>query len=104
MQGIGSALGVAYCGLYCPTCGTMRVGRCEGCKTGGGFSGCKVRACAMDRGYTTCAQCGEMESCPKLDNLLSRLYAWVFRTRRMENLREIRDHGLEPFVARMESQ
>ncbi len=91
---------VAYCGLYCATCGAVREGRCEGCKAGGGFTGCRVRLCALDRGFTTCAQCQEMESCGKLNNFGSRLYSLISRSRRMDNLREIRDGGVEAFVTR----
>lgn len=91
---------VAYCGLYCTGCGSARRGKCAGCKSGGGFARCQVRLCAVDRGFATCAECGEMESCKKLNNFVSKVYALVFRSRRLDNLREIRRAGLESFVAR----
>lgn len=100
MGSSGPTLDVAYCGLYCAACGASREGRCEGCRAGGGFAGCRVRLCSLERGFTTCAECQEMESCEKLNNFVSRLFATIFRSRRMENLREIRDGGLEAFVAR----
>lgn len=41
-----------------------------------------------------------MESCRKLDTLLSRICDLVFCSHRMDNLREIRSVGLERFAAR----
>ncbi len=89
---------VGFCGLLCAQCGAYRKGRCPGCKAGGGFKGCKVRNCAKERGYDTCASCPESESCRKLDNFVSRLFGWFFGTDRMGNLREIREQGLDGFL------
>jgi len=41
-------------------------GDCPGCLQGGGDPDCKVRACAKQRGYRTCAECNEAETCEKL--------------------------------------
>ena len=89
----------AYCGIHCATCGPARWGDCTGCKSGGGFARCPVRICALSRSYATCAQCTEMESCKKLDTLLSRICDLVFCSHRMDNLREIRRVGSERFAA-----
>jgi len=40
--------------------------RCKGCREGGGPPWCKIRACCCKRGYDSCAQCHEFESCEKL--------------------------------------
>lgn len=40
--------------------------RCSGCREGGGPPWCKIRTCAQKRGYETCAECTEFESCEKL--------------------------------------
>jgi len=40
--------------------------RCGGCRQGGGNPFCKIRKCAQKRGYETCAECAEFESCEKL--------------------------------------
>ena len=40
--------------------------RCKGCREGGGNPWCKIRTCARKRGYESCAQCDEFESCEKL--------------------------------------
>lgn len=41
-------------------------GGCPGCLQGGGDPNCKVRACAKQKGYRTCAECDEAETCEKL--------------------------------------
>ena len=41
-------------------------GECPGCIAGGGDPSCAVRECCRQRGYTTCADCAEMEKCAKL--------------------------------------
>ena len=40
--------------------------RCRGCLEGGGNPFCKIRKCCLKRGYRSCAQCDEFESCEKL--------------------------------------
>ena len=40
--------------------------RCGGCREGGGPPWCKIRTCCRNRGYESCAQCDEFESCEKL--------------------------------------
>ena len=41
-------------------------GYCPGCLQGGGDPNCKVRSCAKVKGYRTCAECNEVESCEPL--------------------------------------
>ncbi len=47
---------------------------CEGCRTEGvkfGFcSMCEIRSCAAGRGFATCGECAELESCPKIAPIL----------------------------------
>ena len=45
--------------------------RCEGCRMDGAKtpfceSLCRIRPCAMARGYDTCGECPEMETCGRL--------------------------------------
>lgn len=90
---------VAYCGLYCAGCGSAKRRECAGLASGSGFSRRTVRLCARDRSFSSCAECREMESCRKLNSFISKLYALVFRSRRLDSLREIQRVGLEGFVA-----
>jgi hypothetical protein len=41
-------------------------GECPGCVAGGGDPTCVIRECCKPRGYATCAECGEMEKCEKI--------------------------------------
>lgn len=41
-------------------------GGCPGCVQGGGDPNCKIRSCVKQKGYRTCAECGEAEACEKL--------------------------------------
>jgi len=42
-------------------------GYCAGCFENGGDPNCKVRLCARQKGYRTCTECGEAQSCQKLE-------------------------------------
>ena len=41
-------------------------GGCPCCLQGGGDPNCKVRSCTKQKGYRTCAECNETETCEKL--------------------------------------
>ena len=41
-------------------------GDCPGCLQDGGDPDCKVRSCAKQKGYRTCAECNEAETCENL--------------------------------------
>ena len=41
-------------------------GGCPGCLQDGGDPDCKVRLCAKQKGYRTCAECDEAEACENL--------------------------------------
>lgn len=92
---------VAYCGLVCSDCGAFKKLKCCGCHSDKPmFRNCPVRKCAMDANFDTCAQCGEFKElrcCRKLNNFVSKLMGFMFRTDRMGNLERIREIGLEKF-------
>jgi Protein of unknown function (DUF3795) len=92
---------VAYCGLVCSDCGAFKKLKCEGCRSDKPmFRNCPVKKCAADKNYVTCAECGEFEDlkrCRKLNNFISKLMGFVFRTDRISNLARIRQVGLEKF-------
>ena len=92
---------IAYCGLACSNCVMYRKGKCAGCHSKRPMNrDCKMKACAMERKYRTCATCSEfkeLEECRKLNNLVSRFFGFIFRTNRIRNLYRIREIGLEEF-------
>ena len=36
---------------------------CRGCLKGGGRTNCEIRACATEKGFSECADCGSIETC-----------------------------------------
>ena len=47
---------------------------CMGCRTDGAKFGycsmCQMRSCATGRGFATCGECAELDSCPKIAPIL----------------------------------
>ncbi|MDW7680142.1 MAG: hypothetical protein SCK70_06230 [bacterium] len=93
---------VAYCGLACSNCGMYLKGKCLGCHSDKPMNrNCKMKACASERQYTTCADCTEfsnLKDCRKLNNLVANFFGFIFRTNRIGNLYRIREVGLEAFI------
>ena len=61
-------------------------------------TGCKVKPCVQEKGYTTCAECadfGDLKACKKLNNFISKIFALIFRSDRIGNLNHIREIGIE---------
>ena len=92
---------VACCGLCCSNCGMYKKEKCQGCHSDRPMNkNCEMKACAMERGYATCAECPDfqdLKECKKLYNIISRFFGFIFRTDRIENLNRIREVGLEKF-------
>lgn len=92
---------LAYCGLVCSECGACKKGKCQGCHSDKPMNrGCKVKPCALEKGYTTCAECVEFENlkdCKKLNNFISKIFGLIFRSDRIGNLERIREIGIEQF-------
>ncbi len=92
---------VANCGLVCTSCGAYKRGRCTGCLGGKPMnSRCSMKACVVEHGYATCAECKDFEylkDCNKLHNFISTIFSFIFRTNRIGNLNRIREIGLDKF-------
>jgi hypothetical protein len=94
---VADAALVAYCGLYCGACGAFRRGRCPGCHENQKAGWCKVRTCCLENGYGSCAECtlvADPHDCKKFNNIISKLFAWIFRSDRYACIRQIREKGL----------
>jgi hypothetical protein len=69
--------------------------RCKrACKGGGANPGCKIRLCCQKKGYVTCAECADFETCGKLEFLKA-----VHGEANLKNLRKLKKYGVERFVA-----
>lgn len=92
---------VAYCGLACTNCGMYLKQKCAGCYSDKPMNrNCKMKACAMEHKYITCADCSDFDNlkdCRKLNNIISKFFGFIFRTNRIGNLYRIREVGLEAF-------
>lgn len=88
---------VAYCGLYCGACGSYRGGRCPGCRKNEKATWCTVRTCGQENRHTTCADCREFQDpnqCKKFNNLISRIFGWVFHSDRAACIVQIHALGV----------
>jgi hypothetical protein len=95
---------VAYCGLYCGACRSYLRERCPGCQKNAKATWCKVRACAADRGYASCADCTDHtnpKECAKFHNFVSRAFGFFFRSDRAACIQCIRERGVESFAVDM---
>jgi len=92
---------LAYCGLVCSQCGMYRKEKCRGCHSDKPmYAKCKIKACAKERNYTSCAECVDFENlkdCKKLNNFISKIFGLIFRSDRIGNLYRIRKIGLDKF-------
>ncbi|MDI6786087.1 MAG: DUF3795 domain-containing protein [bacterium] len=92
---------IAYCGLCCSNCGMYKKRKCRGCHSDKPMNrNCKMKACAMERRYATCAECADFQNlkeCKKLYNIISRFFGFIFHTDRIGNLNRIRNIGLDKF-------
>lgn len=98
---------LACCGLICSQCGAFTRGRCKGCHSPKPMhSRCLVKKCVIEKGYQSCADCSDftdLRNCKKLNNFVSMLFGFIFRSNRIANLLEIRRSGLEKFrISRMQ--
>ena len=89
---------VAYCGLYCGACPRYLRGPCPGCRENEKATWCKVRSCCIEHEISSCGECRDYEDpkeCGKFNNLISRVFGFVFRSDRRACVLQIRDLGLD---------
>jgi len=101
--GVNSEL-VARCGLYCGACRSYLSGKCPGCHENAKASWCKVRTCCTQNNFTSCAECKEFSdpnACKKFNNVISKIFAVVFRSDRAACIEQIKRLGVEGHAAAM---
>ncbi|MBN2305078.1 MAG: DUF3795 domain-containing protein [Anaerolineae bacterium] len=95
---------VAFCGLYCGACPQYKRGKCPGCAENQKAGWCKIRTCCQDNGYATCAACAQfaqVTDCKKFDNVMSRIFGFIFRSDRPANIARIKAVGVEGYADEM---
>ncbi|MBD3240989.1 MAG: hypothetical protein GF331_10425 [Chitinivibrionales bacterium] len=89
---------VAYCGLYCGACGAYRKGRCPGCHENAKATWCKVRTCCIEHEHASCADCAAYPNpndCKLFNNMMAKLFGFVFRSDRRACIAQIRAKGID---------
>lgn len=74
-----SVLEIGCCGAYCKTCPEFKNTRCQGCKVGYEDrkrdiknTKCKIKACCIQKGYYTCADCDRYATCEIIQNFYNK--------------------------------
>ena len=92
---------IAACGLFAelPQFGKEVL---SGCRPNEKASWCKVRACCIEHGWQSCAECTLMppQTCQKFDNFIAKVFQVVFRSDRRGCVERIREVGTA-FAAEM---
>ena len=95
---------IACCGLYCGACGAYRKGRCPGCRENQKAGWCKVRACCLENHWATCAECtkhDDVAQCRWYNNIIARLFGFIFRSNRRACVLRIKEIGRPAFADEM---
>jgi hypothetical protein len=95
---------IAYCGLYCGSCRSYLKGKCPGCEQNAKASWCAVRTCNKEHAYKSCADCKEFSNpmeCKKYNNVISKIFGFVFRSDRGACIAMIKEKGYDGFAAYM---
>jgi len=92
---------IAYCGLYCGSCKSYLKGKCPGCHENNKAGWCKVRACNIEHGYQSCADCKDFTNvmeCKKCNNFMSKIFAMLFKSDRKACIAMIKESGYDEFA------
>ena len=88
---------VACCGLYCGACQAYLKDKCKGCRENLKATWCQIRKCCLDNKYGSCADCKdfkEVNDCKKFNNIVSKIFAFVFKSDRKACIEQIKSLGL----------
>ena len=94
---------LSYCGLYCGNCsgykrGMPLMGKCAGCRAGGGPPECAIRECCKAKGHHTCAACDTFDECSLFDGFIHKVARVIFGSDKRGNLRKIGEIGVDAFI------
>ena len=93
---------IAACGLYCGACRKFLNGKCPGCKDNEKASWCKIRKCCLGKSFHTCAECDkDVKECKIHNNLVGKLFAFLFNSDRAACINYIKQHGEDAFAKKM---
>jgi hypothetical protein len=98
---------IAYCGLYCGNCSSLKKGKCPGCAKNRKATWCKIRICCIEKDISSCAACtdfDEVKECSKYKNVFAKVIEFVSQTDRSLCIEKIRNEGENSFVLFMEKE
>ena len=97
---------IAFCGLYCASCGSYIKGKCPGCKENIKASWCKVRQCNIENKTLSCADCKitELMDCKKYNSFISKTFGFIMNSDRSACIRRIAEIGYSDYAAEMSSK
>lgn len=72
-------------------------GGCPGCRAGGGYPACQIRACARERGVALCGQCADFP-CGHVEALAARYPTLLADNARLQRI------GLEQWLTEQEER
>ncbi len=65
---------------------------------------CKIRTCCIENSYTSCVDCQiieDLKDCKKFNNVISKLFALVFRSDRFACIALINEKGNDEYAKEM---
>lgn len=95
---------IAACGLYCGSCKKYILNKCPGCDANVKATWCKTRTCCKELNIQSCAECNSYKStldCPKMNNLISKLFSLVFKSDRHASIKRIKEVGYQQYAKEM---
>ena len=95
---------IAYCGLYCGSCGAYKKNKCPGCSKNEKATWCAVRTCCISGSTVNCSSCKEFDDlrkCKKLNNFISKIFGLIFNSDRIKTLQRVRELGPSEYAKYM---
>ena len=92
---------ISLCGLYCGSCSAFLKEKCPGCKDNVKATWCKVRTCCLTNNYASCADCkdfSDYRKCKKLNNFISGIFSFIFRSDRNAGITMLKEKGYEEYA------
>ena len=95
---------VAYCGLYCGACKSLKKGKCPGCYGNEKAGWCEIRKCCRENSYATCADCRivPLKECKKYHNFFAKIIGFATQTDRSKCIDRIRTIGVAAYAGEMQ--
>ncbi len=62
---------------------------------------CKIRTCCQENSFQSCADCtrfGDLHECGTFNNMISKVFAFLFRSDRFACIQEIKDKGYSKYA------